>query len=878
MFQNTLTIMNSDDDELPDIPYTPLHSIPGTSGGSSNCSKSSQREKEKLRKRVWRANQSEEKKDATKQVDRLRKSTPEAKAKRTTPEAKAKRSTPEAKAKRSTPEALEANRQRVARFRSKKKQSNNAGDARQCIQVMTGELKVQLLEETNDSIGLMIHECQHCGALKFKDEPPTTCCSNGKIVLTPFPRPPEHLMKLWSDNNIKGRLLREHSRHINNAVCLSSIQVQEKRFQGFTPSVIFQGKIIHRLGPISHREGETPRFAQLYVLDPQMEFTQRIENLHLPVTTTKPQQAIIKQLVHEIQGVIHEFNPFVKDFKQILELPADEIAMGKVVISAKGPNNEHRRRYNTQTNLKEVRIVTNSEPHDLVVHLRGGGLQTIHDMNPNGMPLHFTLLFPLGTHGWDPQVLHTEGNRRVTTREFFTFHMNARSEEKNNGNGNYIHKGGKLYQEWLCMAWCSVEDQRLKYQRQNQKALRADSYRSVKEVVEERMRELAPRQDALYPDDHQRPATIGRMILSSSFQGSPRWYNSKFQDAMAIVREYHKPDLFITMTCNPHWPEIQRELAEGQSPQDRPDVVARSFKKRKDQFIRDIVYGKKFGTVVAYMWVIEFQKRGLPHLHLLLILENGDRMLTPELVDNMVVAEMPNDASTVSNAASRAQVKKLEEIVLTNMVHGPCGVHNPSSPCMVNGKCSKGYPKEYVKETVVDPDSYYALYRRRSPQDGGREFTVKGKTLDNRWIVPYNAYFSLRYNCHINVEACASVKAARYLFKYITKGNDRALVLIEVEGQRNEIEEYQDLRSVGSSEATWHLLCFPITDKFPVVIALRVHLEDQQQIVFDPDQEMEALENQRQTELTAFFAFNSQCLSNGESLDDLPRYTDIEFN
>ena len=347
---------------------------------------------------------------------------------------------------------------------------------------------------------------------------------------------------------------------------------------------------------------------------------------------------------------------------------------------------------------------------------------------------------------------------------------------------------------------------------------------------------------------------------------------------MAIVKEYRKPDLFITMTCNPHWPEIQSELAEGQSPQDRPDVVARAFKKRKDQFMKDMVYGKAFGTVVAYMWVIEFQKRGLPHMHLLLILSNEDRMLTPEVVNDMVVAEMPRDPISVSDPADREQVKKLEEIVITNMVHGPCGTHNPTSPCMENGKCSKGYPKEFVQETLLDPDSYYAVYRRRSPQDGGRQFVVKGKTLDNRWIVPYNAYLSLRYNCHINVECCASCLAAKYLFKYITKGNDRALVSTEVEGQRNEIEEYQDLRSVGSSEATWHLLAFPITDRYPAVTALRVHLEDQQQIVFDPDQEIDALENQRQTELTAFFAFNLECLNNGESAHDLPRYVNIKLN
>jgi len=33
-----------------------------------------------------------------------------------------------------------------------------------------------------------------------------------------------------------------------------------------------------------------------------------------------------------------------------------------------------------------------------------------------------------------------------------------------------------------------------------------------------------------------------------------------FQDSMAICRFCQKPDLFITMTANPNWPEIQDAL------------------------------------------------------------------------------------------------------------------------------------------------------------------------------------------------------------------------------------------------------------------------------------------------------------------------------
>ena len=86
-----------------------------------------------------------------------------------------------------------------------------------------------------------------------------------------------------------------------------------------------------------------------------------------------------------IQDSIHAVNPFVADFKQIIEL--EDLAEGKIVITAKAPNNEHARRYNLQVNLREVSILTNEEKHDLVIHKRGGQLQTISSLNPKGMCL-----------------------------------------------------------------------------------------------------------------------------------------------------------------------------------------------------------------------------------------------------------------------------------------------------------------------------------------------------------------------------------------------------------------------------------------------------------------------------------------------------------
>ena len=140
-------------------------------------------------------------------------------------------------------------------------------------------------------------------------------------------------------------------------------------------------------------------------------------------------------------------------------------------------------------------------------------------------------------------------------------------------SSDFLFRAGRLFQEYLCIAFTTIESQKLKFQKNNQKALRADTYKNVKDVVSERM----PMNDKIFSDDHN--LKLGkRIVLSKSFIGSPRWYNAQFQDGIAICREYHKPDLFITMTCNPHWVEIQRELRKMENVKDRPDLVARVFK------------------------------------------------------------------------------------------------------------------------------------------------------------------------------------------------------------------------------------------------------------------------------------------------------------
>ncbi len=75
---------------------------------------------------------------------------------------------------------------------------------------------------------------------------------------------------------------------------------------------------------------------------------------------------------------------------------------------------------------------------------------------------------------------------------------------------------------------------------------------------------------------------------------------------------------------------------------------------------------------------------------------------------------------------------------------------------------------------VKDVNGYF-IYRHR---DTGCTFLVHGIELDNRWVVPHNVYLSIKYDMHINIKVCNNIRVVKYLFKYIYKGHDHAIVKI----------------------------------------------------------------------------------------------------
>jgi hypothetical protein len=344
---------------------------------------------------------------------------------------------------------------------------------------------------------------------------------------------------------------------------------------------------------------------------------------------------------------------------------------------------------------------------------------------------------------------------------------------------------------------------------------------------------------------------------------------------MAIVRKHGRPHYFVTFTCHPNWPEVKSSIFPTESPKDRPDITARVFHIKMKALLEDLIKNQVLGEVIAYTAMKEDQKRGLPHVHILLIMAEADRPREPKDIDEVVSAEVPDKATN----------PQLYDIVTRHMIHGPCGTINPNSPCMQSSNnvqsCSKNYPKEF-RDTTIFADGLYPHYKRTSPENGGNVHAMKVRgqefTVDNIWVVPYNPFLSLKYNSHINVEAVISVGCVKYLYKYTCKGSDRVMMAIgssnASDNPNDEIQRFINARYVSASEAYWRLYDFSILNKYPPVAKLPLHLENEQTILFTPeDARHKANQPPPETKLTQFFELNK-----ANSQDRTILYPDVYQN
>ncbi|XP_028777507.1 uncharacterized protein LOC114734111 [Neltuma alba] len=451
---------------------------------------------------------------------------------------------------------------------------------------------------------------------------------------------------------------------------------------------------------------------------------------------------------------------------------------------------------------------------DIIVHELSGYPQRIDELHPSYLALQYPLLFPRGEDGYRDNIEHreetlskTKKKKMLSMREYFAYRLMFRENEIS----TLLH-AGNLFQQFIVDGYTMIESQRLLWVRTHQKELRAYLYQGLI--------------DALLSGERNASSIGKRVILPSSFTGGARYMLGNYQDAMALCRYFGYPSIFITFTCNPAWPEITR-YCDGLSlsSSNRPDILSRVFHMKLKALMSTVKKEKIFGKVLADVYTTEFQKRGLPHAHILLFLDKNDQLKEPTDIDKVISAEIPDRHSNPG----------LYDLVKRFMVHGPCGHLNRKSPCMKDNKCSKYFPKKFVATTTIDDDGY-PTYRRR---DDGRTIEVKGIPLDNRFVVPYNSFLLSIFQAHINVEKCNQSSAIKYLFKYISKGHDRVVASIYEGSQEgssdctaDEIHQYYNFRYISACEAAWRIFAFEIHHRYPAVERLSFHLPNQQYVVY----------------------------------------------
>lgn len=197
---------------------------------------------------------------------------------------------------------------------------------------------------------------------------------------------------------------------------------------------------------------------------------------------------------------------------------------------------------------------------------------------------------------------------------------------------------------------------------------------------------------------------------------------SKLLGAMPNVQHSCKPTLSITMACSPKWSEIVIHIDFNGTSHFRPEIVVRVLKANLKELFDAIANKKIFGTVVAAIYTIKFQERGLLHARILITPHESDKIEGASDVDRVACAEIP-DVQTQP---------KLHDYVVKHMMHGSCGCLKPNAACMKESKCSKEFPKNFCTPAQASV-SGYPSYRRR---DIGKSVDVCGAPLDVRYAAP----------------------------------------------------------------------------------------------------------------------------------------------
>jgi hypothetical protein len=226
------------------------------------------------------------------------------------------------------------------------------------------------------------------------------------------------------------------------------------------------------------------------------------------------------------------------------------------------------------------------DTRDIIIQEKSGQLERINEFNPAYLAYQYPLLFPYGEDGFRRGTLHKERpdviitkRNRLTIMDWLSFRIQQRKME-----GQTLMHSRRLFQQFLVDGFTMMEAERLSFVRNNQDTLRVSKYAK------------------LHSSSENGEKTGKRVVLPSSFVGGKRYMDQLYFDGMAISAAVGFPDLFITFTCNPNWPEITQLLSkQNLKPHDRPDIITRVFNIKFNELLKDLTKNHVLGKVVACM-------------------------------------------------------------------------------------------------------------------------------------------------------------------------------------------------------------------------------------------------------------------------------------
>jgi hypothetical protein len=431
----------------------------------------------------------------------------------------------------------------------------------------------------------------------------------------------------------------------------------------------------------------------------------------------------------------------------------------------------------------------------------------------------------------------------ASRRDYINFHMQRRGTIHQH---HALLSYGRLTQKYLIhQAWLTYANEEEHHRRLQSTPEFRRSLRST--FIEYHQRKL---QRHRQNDPNVEQQKIGKVFqMPATARQSEKNTHLNITRAMAIMKAV-KPHcgMFVTYTFNCKCPEMVQMIGPNANSADYPDLCCRLSALKFREMLK-VLSGPKgvLGPVKAWVWSLEYQKRGNKHWHLVLMNDpaNPGDPNTPEYIDQYISAKIP--VKPIPGESNYDEKLYYYNLVTSLYIHD-CE-DNPEAACRAgqpDNRCQFGYPKAFSERTVLHRSGVNTNveYARPSPEQGGNTIPVTRrdgttKVFTNQHVVPHNPALTMRMGSHVCVEFITEYSLWFYLFKYnhkLTKDTLAALYVQDPNDPNAFNVDYYNVRRefdfIGPFQAVDILRSEPWAGRSHDPMLLTVHLEGQEPFYF----------------------------------------------